>query len=95
MSANDSDTMPKRFWVGPLGVHDDDWLTIWAWLNNRSKSAQAGSLISSRIRANQTQIEAMLSYTADRMGLTPDELRRQILRKEITPGDVELPEDDE
>lgn len=81
--------MPKRFWAGPLGVHDDDWLTIWAWLNNRSKTAQASNLISSRIRERQSQIEDMLRYTAERMGIEPDELRRQILQGEIKPGDVD------
>jgi hypothetical protein len=37
--------MPKRFPVDPLGEHDNDWLTVWAWLNNRSKSAQVAALI--------------------------------------------------
>lgn len=92
---NGSEVMPKRFWVGPLGVHDDDWLTIWAFLNNRSKSAQAAGLISFRIRERKAAIEEMLNYTAERMGIEPEELRRQILRKEISPGDVELTEDDE
>ena len=92
MPSNDSHEMPKRFWVGPLGVHDDDWLTVWAWLNNRSKNVQASSLLSYRIRERKTSITEMLAYTADRMGLDPDELRRQILSKEISPGDAPLPE---
>ncbi|MGB7314032.1 MAG: hypothetical protein WA939_13960 [Nodosilinea sp.] len=84
--------MPKRFWVGPLGVHDDDWLLVWAWLNNRSKGAQASSLVSFRIRERKSAIREMLEYTAGRMGLEPDELMRQILNKEISPGDVDLSE---
>ena len=83
------EVMPKRFWSGPLGVHDDDWLTVWAFLNNRSKSAQATSLLAARIRACKPQIEEMLSYTAKRLGLETDELLRQILDKEINPTDVD------
>ncbi|WP_377962898.1 hypothetical protein [Almyronema epifaneia] len=75
--------MAKRFWAGPLGQHDDDWLTVWAWLNNRSKSAQASSVLSYRIRTQRKQIEEMLEYTAQRLGIEPDELRLKILEGEI------------
>lgn len=92
MPPNDSYDLPKRFWVGPLGVHDDDWLTVWAWLNNRSKNVQASGLVSYRIRERKEAIKEMLNYTAERMGLEPDELRSQILSKEISPGDAPLPE---
>lgn len=82
-------SMPKRFWAGPLGIHDDDWLVIWAWLNNRSKTAQATSVLGYRIRERKAQIQDMLNYTAGRLQMDPDELKRQILAGEIKPGDVE------
>lgn len=71
--------MSKRFWVGPLGKHDDDWLTVWAWLNNRSKNQQASSVISARIRSNKSEIVEMLQYTAKSLDLTPAQLMAEIL----------------
>ncbi|QSJ17176.1 hypothetical protein JYQ62_37000 [Nostoc sp. UHCC 0702] len=71
--------MPKRFPIGPLGEHDDDWLTIWAWLNNRSKSVQAALLIGFGIAEKKPEIERMLEYMAKKRGVTPDELFKSIL----------------
>jgi hypothetical protein len=71
--------MPKRITLPPLGEHDDDWLRVWAWLNNRSKSAQAAGLISFRIRERKAEIEKMLEYVAKKRGVTPDELFKNIL----------------
>ncbi len=81
--------MPKRFWCGPLGQHDDDWLTVWAWLTSRSKSAQASSLLGARIRAMKPEIQDMLRYTAERLGYTPEELMKRILS-----GDIDQPRGD-
>ncbi|MGV0024868.1 hypothetical protein [Phormidesmis priestleyi] len=71
--------MAKRFPVGPLSEHDDDWLTVWAWLANRSKSAQAGSLVSIGINEKKTEIERILEYVAKKRGMSPDELFEKIL----------------
>lgn len=71
--------MPKRFPVGPLGEHDNDWLTVWAWLNNRSKSAQAAAIISFRIRERKAEIAEMLEYVAKKRGVTADELFKSVL----------------
>jgi len=71
--------MPKRFPVGPLGEHDNNWLTVWAWLNNRSKSAQVAALISFRIRERKSDIQEMLEYVAKKRGITPKQLFKSIL----------------
>jgi hypothetical protein len=71
--------MAKRFPVGPLGEHDNDWLTVWAWLNNRSKSAQVAALIGFRIRERKSDIQEMLEYVAKKRGVTPEQLFKSIL----------------
>jgi hypothetical protein len=69
----------KRFWVGPLGKHDDDWLTVWAWLNNRSKPEQVSLLLSDSLRRDKPEIESVLEYTAKSLNLTAEQLMNQIL----------------
>lgn len=71
--------MPKRITLPPLGEHDDDWLRIWAWLNNRSKSSQAAGIVSFRIRERKAEIREMLEYIAQKRGVTPDYLFKSIL----------------
>lgn len=71
--------MPKRFPIGPLGEHDDDWLRILAWLNNTSKSVQAASLISIQIKEKKPEIQEMLDYIAKKRGIPSDELIESIL----------------
>jgi hypothetical protein len=71
--------MPKRFPIGPLSEHDDDWLTVWAWLNTRSKSAQVADLISYGIRERKAEIDDALAYIAKKRGITPEDLFQRIL----------------
>jgi hypothetical protein len=87
--------MPKRITLPPLGEHDDDWLRVWAWLNNRSKSAQAAGLISFRIRERKPEIEKMLEYVAKKRGVTPDELFKSILEGTADSNTDESAVDDE
>jgi hypothetical protein len=68
------ETMPKRFTIGPLGFHDDQWLTAWAWLTGRTKATQASQLLSFRVRERKGIIQDMLDFTAGKLGVTPDEL---------------------
>jgi hypothetical protein len=86
--------MAKRFSVGPLNEHDDDWLTVWAWLNDCSKSAQASSLIGIGINQRKTEIERILEYIAKKREMSPDELFEKILDGTIDT-DHALPEDSE
>jgi len=66
--------MPKRFTIGPLGFHDDQWLNAWAWLTGRTKATQATQLIGFRIRERKSAIQDMLTFTAEKLGVTPDDL---------------------
>ncbi len=71
--------MPKRFTIGPLGEHDDDWLTVWSWLNGRTKATQATMVLAYRVRDRKSQIQEMLDYVAKKRGISPNELMKQIL----------------
>ncbi len=66
------------FKIDSLNEHDD-WLTVWAWLNDCSKAAQGASVISFGIRERKSEIERMLEYMAKKRGITSDELFKSIL----------------
>ncbi|MBW4657662.1 MAG: hypothetical protein KME15_03235 [Drouetiella hepatica Uher 2000/2452] len=86
--------MPKRFPIGPLSEHDDDWLTVWAWLNTRSKSAQVADLISYGIRERKAEIDDALAYVAKKRGITPEDLFQRILDGTVNQ-EVDEAEDEE
>jgi nicotinic acid phosphoribosyltransferase len=54
-------------------------MTVWAWLNDCSKSAQGASVISFGIRERKPEIERMLEYMAKKRGMTADDLFKSIL----------------
>jgi len=66
--------MPKRFTIGPLGFHDDQWLNAWSWLTGRTKATQSTQLLGFRIRERKSIIQDLLNFTAEKLGVTPDEL---------------------
>ena len=92
---NEVQMPPKRFWAGPLGEHDDDWLAIWAWLVNRSKAAQATSILAFRIRTEKPKIKELLEYSAQKRGLSPDELMQLIIAGQKVPDPIDQDESDE
>jgi len=71
--------MTKRITLPPLGEHDDDWLTILAWLYGRSRASQAAALISVGVAEQKTEVATMLEYMAQKRGITVDELIKSIL----------------
>jgi hypothetical protein len=71
--------MPKRFAIGPLGEHDDHWLTVWAALTGKSKANLATTLIGLRVREKKTVIQEMLEHCASLRGMTQTELFTAIL----------------
>ncbi|MEO0867328.1 MAG: hypothetical protein AAFY17_02545 [Cyanobacteria bacterium J06642_11] len=75
----DSADMPKRFTIGPLGEHDDQWLQVWALLTGKSKAALATSIIGLRVKQNKTTIDELLNHSAAMRGMEPDELFRALL----------------
>jgi hypothetical protein len=71
--------MPKRFTIGPLGEHDDHWLSVWAALTGKSKAALATSVVASRVKQYKQTIQELLEHSASLRGMTPDELFSAIL----------------
>jgi len=69
----------KRFTVPDLGEWYTDQLALDAWLNNRSKAVQAQSLLSAKLQEREATIEKRIAYIAQKRGITPEELRSQIL----------------
>ncbi len=89
--------MPKRFQVGPLGEHDDEWLTAWAALTGRSKSDQATMVLAFRIRDRKQSIQELLEHSAKRRGMEPDELFDLLIRnpKWLKENPIDGEEDDD
>ena len=71
--------MTKRITLPPLGEHDDDWITILAWLYSRSRSSQAAALISVGVAEQKAEVATMLDYMAQKRAVTVDELIKSIL----------------
>ncbi|MGV0026736.1 hypothetical protein [Phormidesmis priestleyi] len=71
--------MTKRITLPPLGEHDDDWVTILAWLYSRSRSSQAAALISVGVAEQKAEVESMLEYIAQKRSITVGELVKSIL----------------
>ncbi|NET09098.1 MAG: hypothetical protein F6K16_31220 [Symploca sp. SIO2B6] len=69
----------KRFAVPDLGEWYTDLLSIDSWINNRSRAVQAQSLLCAKLQEREQLIEKRLAYVAQKRGITPDELRLQIL----------------
>ena len=74
-----NERMTKRITLPPLGEHDDDWLTILAWLYSRSRGSQAAALVSAGIVEQKAEIEKMLDYMARKRGITTEQLIKGIL----------------
>jgi hypothetical protein len=71
--------MTKKFMIGPLGEHDDHWLTIWAALTGKSKAYLATALIGLRVREKKTTIQEMLEHCATLRGMSSTALFTAIL----------------
>ncbi|NJO43281.1 MAG: hypothetical protein HC769_23720 [Cyanobacteria bacterium CRU_2_1] len=71
--------MPKRFTIGPLGEHDDHWLSVWAALTGKSKASLATAVVGIRVKQNKATIQELLEYSAKLRGMSPDDLFNAIL----------------
>jgi hypothetical protein len=71
--------MPKRFTIGPLGEHDDHWLSVWAALTGKSKAALATAVVGVRVKQHKDVIKELLEHSAKLRGMSADELFSAIL----------------
>lgn len=74
--------MPRRddrLALPSLGEWYDDLLALDAWINNRSKPQQGHSLLCSKLQERESRVNERIEYLAAKRGLTPQEMRMQIL----------------
>jgi len=69
---------PERFQI-QLGEYYADLLKLDAWVNGRTKSLQAGNLLGAKIQERESKILERIAYLAEKRGISPEELRKQIL----------------
>lgn len=75
--------MPKlNFGSIDLGDHDRDWFIVMSRLGGRSIRANLSSVVGFYVRRRKEEYETILSYTAKKYGLTPDECFQRLLKDE-------------
>ena len=80
-------TMPRkaiskkddRIQISGLGEYYEDLLTLDAWINGRSKSQQANSLLCAKLMEREARIKERVQYLAEKRGITYKEMWVQIL----------------
>jgi hypothetical protein len=81
----------ERFSIAPIGEYYRDLLEVDAWINARTASTQANSLLCSKLQEREPKIRERLEYLARKRGITIDEMRAQILRGEavdLAPDEI-------
>ncbi|HEY9760919.1 MAG TPA: hypothetical protein V6D07_00250 [Trichocoleus sp.] len=89
--------MPRRerFSISPLGEYYMDLLTVDAWINARTNSTQANSLLCAKLQERETRIKERVSYLARKRGIGADEMWVQILKGEandLNPDEIVDPD---
>lgn len=74
--------VPKRLQLPFIGEYYYDELVIEARLKGRTEVAEAASLLCSKLMQRKEQRREMIEILAKKRGITPEEMRRQILAEE-------------
>ena len=82
----------ERFSISPLGEFYMDVLTVDSWINARSRSIQANSLLCAKLQEREPRVRERVAYLAKKRGISADELWQQILQGVATP--IETDEDE-
>lgn len=69
----------KRLQVPALGEYYDDLLYIDSWINNRTKVAQAQSLLCAKLQERESRIKERVGYLARKRGISESEMWGMIL----------------
>ena len=85
--------MPRRerFSISPIGEYYRDLLEIDAWINARTASAQANSLLCAKLQEREARIKDRVAYLARKRGITADEMWVLISKGEaedLGPGEI-------
>ena len=69
----------KRLQVPALGEYYDDLLYIDSWINNRTKVAQAQSLLCAKLQERESRIKERVGYLAKKRGVSEADMWGMIL----------------
>lgn len=81
----------ERFSIAPVGEFYRDLLEVDAWINARTASTQANSLLCAKLQEREPKIRERVAYLARKRAISPDEMWVQILKGEaqdLEPGEV-------
>lgn len=99
VGALESLVMPRRerFSISPLGEYYRDLLEVDSWINARTASTQANSLLCAKLQEREDRIRERVAYLARKRNISPDEMWMQILKgeaKDLSPEEIQPLEGD-
>jgi len=85
--------MPRRerFSIAPIGEFYTDLLTVDSWINARTNSTQATSLLCAKLQEREAKIKERVAYLAKKRGISSDDMWMQILKgqaEDLTPDEI-------
>jgi hypothetical protein len=81
----------ERFSIAPVGEFYRDLLEVDSWINARTASTQANSLLCAKLQEREARIRERVDYLAKKRGISSDEMWVQILKGEaedLGPGEI-------
>lgn len=72
----------ERFSIAPIGEFYRDLLEIDSWINARTASTQANSLLCAKLQEREPKIRERVAYLARKRGISTEEMWVQILKGE-------------
>ena len=86
----------ERFSIAPVGEYYRDLLEVDSWINARTASTQANSLLCAKLQEREPKIRERVAYLASKRGIGSDEMWLQILKGEaedLEPGEIIEPKE--
>ena len=80
-----------RLQVAPLGEYYEDLLAVDAWIDDRTKSAQANTLLCNTLQEREPMLRERVAYLAKKRGIDPQEFWIEILKgnaEKISPEEI-------
>ena len=92
--------MPRRerFSIAPIGEFYMDLLTLDSWINARTNSTQANSLLCAKLQEREPKIRERVNYLAKKRGISFDEMWLQILKgqaEDLDPDEIVSVDDEQ
>lgn len=81
----------ERLQVAQLGEYYEDLLTVDAWVDDRTKSAQANAILSNALQERELKLRERVAYLAKKRGIDPQEFWIDILKgnaEKISPEEI-------